>query len=83
MIKVRELIPGMEIVGPGSVLITFIIQQVHPIWPNFQMVVWKLHDNSYSFDALDAEQEVGECIPFTQQELNDNLKRALLHESQW
>ncbi len=48
---------GVEVTG------TFIVQTQHPAYPTLQLVVWRLSDGSWSFDALQADQYIGQIQP--------------------
>lgn len=77
MIKVSELEPG-AVVRLGNRSATFVVRTVHPIWPALQLVVWKLDDGTWSHDALDAEQYVGDAVPSDEETRLTNLRTALL-----
>lgn len=53
---------------PGDVVVlsgmrgTHIVHTQHPIWPQLELVIWRLDDGSISFDALDPRQDVGELV---------------------
>jgi hypothetical protein len=51
----------------------------HPIFSGLLLVIWMLERDggSYSFDALNALQEVGELVTQTTQERARSLRRAL------
>ena len=50
----------------------------HPLWPGLCMVIWKLADGSWSHDALDPRQDVGEPKPSTAEQRVERLRYALL-----
>lgn len=87
MTTVAELLPGQIVDGPAGNPVeaaTFVAQTEHPIWPQLRLVVWKLHrDDSWSHDALDPQQDVGQARPSTAIGRLYNLRRALLHPSSW
>jgi hypothetical protein len=61
--RVSELIPG-QIVDNGGMSALFICQAPHPLYPALRLVVWQLAGSGrYSFDALDARQDVGQARP--------------------
>ncbi len=62
MIVLRDLTPG-DVVVSGGDSATFVASMPHPIWPQIALVVWKMADGSWSHDALDWRQDVGELIP--------------------
>lgn len=83
MTTVAELLPGQIVDGPdGAFWATFVAQTEHPLWPHLRLVVWRVAD-SWSHDALDARQYVGTARASTEDERRTNLRRALLHRSQW
>lgn len=81
MTAVHELIPGCKITLPGpdgDLSATFVAQTRHPIWPNLCLVIWRLADGSWSHDALDPRQQVGEMLPSDVFSRMANLRAALL-----
>lgn len=75
MAKVIELIPGDKVTNPhGSAI--FVAQTTHPIYPSFQLVIWYMGDNQWSFDALMPGQEVGK-VNYHKQDRQRNLRTAL------
>jgi hypothetical protein len=78
MTTVAELIPGdiVDVLPLSSG--TFIARTQHPIWPHLQLVVWRLADSSWSLDALDARQDVGEARAATHLGRDLALRDALL-----
>jgi hypothetical protein len=81
MTKVSELTPGDSVTlrwhdGPRTAV--FVAQTPHPIWSHLQLVIWRLHDGSWSLDALDPAQDVGQVTLSTWQDLAARLRRALL-----
>lgn len=58
MATVASLIPG-DLVRNGDMEAVFIARVPHPLYPGLQLVTWRLGDG-WSFDALDARQEVGD-----------------------
>jgi len=82
---VSALSPGDRIVqdGPeGMVSAVFVAQAPHPLYPGLRLVIWKLDDGSWSFDALRPGQEVGQWEPGAELpgRRRENLARALLSE---
>jgi hypothetical protein len=76
---VETLRPGQVVSIPELGLsATFVQQAPHPIWPNLRLVIWKMADGSWSHDALDPRQDVGEIEPATPEALLANLRAALL-----
>ena len=81
--RVNDLIPGMQFKSflpeePG--VITFIITHtLHPLYPELALVIWKMPNGGYSFDALDLRQELPyQPYPFNNPELlKQNLRGAL------
>jgi hypothetical protein len=78
MIKVCELVPGMRVNGLKTA--TFVAQTEHPIWQRLQLVIWKVDEQGWSLDALDYQQVVGEAVPSTLRQRQENLRRALTGE---
>jgi hypothetical protein len=76
---VAELRPGdvVEQAGQEGLPATFIIRTEHPIWPKLSLVVWKLWDGSWSFDALSDAQEVGQLSPSDHGTRQERLRNAL------
>jgi hypothetical protein len=63
MARVFDLQPG-DVVSLGEETATFIASEQHPKYTDLRLVIWKLHrDNSWSLDALRADQEVGSVLP--------------------
>lgn len=77
MARVSDLTPGDEVMLLGRSAV-FVAQTEHPIWPGLRLVVWKLDDGSWSHDALDARQEVGDTRPSTADDRMTKLRYALL-----
>lgn len=81
MTKVADLMPGNEVWHTDRSAI-FVAQTEHPIWPHLRLVVWKLDDGTWSHDALDARQDVGQVRPWNEpDDRTSNLRRALLGQS--
>jgi hypothetical protein len=64
---VQDLLPGNTVRLGGQSAI-FIGRSDHPKNPNFQLVIWKLDDGTWSLDALSDTQEVGEVEDETDEE---------------
>lgn len=77
MTRLDELLPG-DVVDLGPAHATYVAQAEHPIWPSLRLVVWRLGDGSWSHDALDARQDVGQARPATAAQRDQRLKLALL-----
>lgn len=79
MTTVAELIPG-NIIDVGDKRGTFIAHTKHPIWPSLQLVIWKMSDDTWSFDALSLNQDVGHLSPTSNKPKHNQarLRRALL-----
>ncbi len=73
--KVIDLVPGSIFDGH-----TFVAQTVHPLWPNLQLVIWRLRDGTWSHDALSPGQEIIGLDLKRSQNKTINLRRALLGE---
>lgn len=79
MTAVWQLVPGDQVEdrrgGPPP---TFVQRAQHPLWPGLQLVIWRMPDGSWSHDALDGRQEVGQAVPATEAERTQRLREALL-----
>ena len=67
--KVYELVPGMTFKPAVGDTAVFIQRAPHPLWPNLQLVIWRMYGSGpsgdadapwWSHDALSAEQDVGD-----------------------
>jgi hypothetical protein len=79
--RVIDLIPGdvVENDDPQGRKGTFIAQAQHPIWPSLRLVLWKMSDGTWSFDALDYYQEIGVVTSFDDDDWRQfELRKALL-----
>ena len=79
MATVAELEPG-DVVSQGTESALFVTQTVHPIFPRLRLVIWQLGGGGWSFDALDARQEVGDVLPADVEQRQGRLRAALLGE---
>lgn len=76
MSRVRDLQPGDEVHLPGADITgIFITRDRHAGYPGLELVIWKLSDGTFSYDALLAYQDIGEIQPATSEE----RQRALMH----
>lgn len=80
---VFDLKPGARVLMPDGRAATFVQHAPHPLTPNLRLVIWKMPDGSWSHDALDLFQHVGEALAATDDERRQALREALLHRSQW
>lgn len=76
-VSVNGLQPG-DIVSMAGLSATFVQQAEHPIWPGLQLVIWRLPDGSWSHDALDPRQVVGERVEQSDEQRHESLRLALL-----
>lgn len=76
MTTVQNLVPGDLVENSGASAL-FVAQTEHPIWPSLQLVIWRMPDGSWSHDALDARQDVGQ-IAADQVGNVERLRKALL-----
>jgi len=60
-VRVYDLIGG-DVVELGDHSATFIGRSNHPKYEGLALVIWKLDDGTFSFDALSYWQEVGKLI---------------------
>jgi hypothetical protein len=60
--RLLDLIPGDEVTLAGRSAV-FIARTDHPLYSILDLVIWRLDDGSWSHDALDPRQEVGEVTP--------------------
>jgi len=79
-VRLADLEPGDIVSLPGSPATgVFVARAKHPLWPALDLVVWRLSDGTWSHDALDPLQDVGQAQPSTperrQQVLRDALRR--------
>lgn len=76
MPRVEELLPGDVIENAGTRAM-YIAQGPHPAWRNLRLVIWRMQDGNWSFDALSPGQYVGQYVPPV-----DHLARAArLHDA--
>lgn len=85
--KILELASGDKVAMPGEQPATFVaLVQPHPLFAPLVMVIWRLPEGhpagEWSHDALNPWQEVGDVVS-TPDQRQENLRRALLHRSQW
>jgi hypothetical protein len=75
---VNSLQPGDVVqIGPERAL--FVAETEHPIWQQLRLVVWRLTDGSWSHDALDARQVVGQVERSSRNTRDQRLRAALTH----
>lgn len=79
MATVAELAAG-DLVTQAGMSAVFISRGVHPIWPALALVIWRLDNGGWSFDALDFRQEVGDVTPSDSRDRQQRLRAALLGE---
>jgi hypothetical protein len=78
MSTVRDLLPGDIVTLPGSeVSGVFITADHHATYPGLKLVVWKLSDGTFSFDALNLDQHIGQIQPAGPEQRQEQLRRAL------
>lgn len=77
MTRVIDLLPG-DIVTTDSTSATYIAQTRHPLWNHLQLVIWRMADGSWSHDALSPAQDVGEALPSSPYEREQQLRKVLL-----
>jgi hypothetical protein len=90
MTTVQDLVPGDQLIMPiHQARATFIQRARHPIWSHLELVIWRIQyfspeaDDEWMHDALHPHQEIGEVEPMSFLDRQENLRRALLHPSQW
>lgn len=71
MTALRDLKPGDEVVVLDRVGV-FVASGEHPKYAGLLLAIWWL-DGRWSFDALDARQDVGECTPSSRQDREHRL----------
>lgn len=81
MSTVADLIAG-DVVRLGDDSATFVARTRHPLWPNLELVVWRMADGSWSHDALHIGQHVGEAQPSDTFARIAELRRVLLGGAQ-
>lgn len=77
MSTVCDLVPGDTVVLNGTPAI-FITRTQHPLWPQLELVIWRLPDGSWSHDALSVDQFVGQAQPADVFSRKAALQRAVL-----
>lgn len=77
MSHVWNLTPGDVVNGH-----TFVQRAPHPLYRTLQLVIWRMADGSWSHDALDQLQYVGDAEPASGDERRERLRAALLHPEQ-
>jgi hypothetical protein len=77
MMMLAELVPG-DLIHQGDMSAVYVTRSVHPIWPGLMLVIWRLEDEGWSFDALKNNQDVGDPVPSTAHERKERLRHALL-----
>lgn len=79
MATVESLVPG-DFVTNGSMSAVFIARTVHPLWPELQLVVWRLIGEpvDWSHDALSHRQDVGTVVRASPEQRITRLRAALL-----
>lgn len=75
MTTVAELVPGDRITL-FQTSATFVQRASHPLYPELQLVIWRMADDSWSHDALDARQHVGDVQRQTAEQRRETLRRA-------
>lgn len=77
MTKVKELTAGdkVELAGHSAIFVT---EGPHPLYPKLRLVVWRVDGREWSFDALSAEQEVGEVVQGETAETRNKRLRQIL-----
>ncbi len=82
-VRVRELRPGDTVSVTNLREITAIhvaTVDPHPLYRHLALVVWRMSDGTWSHDALDLDQVVGDVDrPRTNTETADRLRAALHH----
>lgn len=81
MTTVRDLIPGDAVIDrlgmfDGDPVFVARVEP-HPLYPTLVMVIWRMPDRSWSHDALDARQEVGDTRPASAEQRTSRLRAAL------
>jgi hypothetical protein len=81
-IKVYGLVPGMVVEDPVEPERwgVFVTSCPHPLYATLRLVIWRMADGSYSLDALDSRQDVGEPRPSSPEDRVANLRWGL---GQW
>ena len=89
MTRVSDLIPGdvfdASRPGPGLTAVpataVYVAQSRHPLWPKLQLVIWRMSDDAWSFDALSPIQDVGQPLTSDPFDRINNLRAALLGQT--
>lgn len=82
-VRVHQLTPGDVVAAGPFTRGCFVAQTPHPIWPDLQLVVWRMADGNWSHDALDARQDVGAAEPTTPDLRARRLRAALVGQDDW
>ena len=78
MSTVADLQPGDLVLLQGVPLTgVFVATAPHPVYSGLLLVVWKLSDGTWSFDALSAAQYIGEIQPTPPQQRGRRLMEVL------
>ena len=81
MHKVNDLQPGDEVRLFGiEITGVFIAKAPHQRYPGLELVVWKLSDGTWSYDALSPEQDIGYITPSAGEERGARLLNAFIEE---
>lgn len=78
--RVCDLVPGDLVAIPTGDSAVYVAQTPHPLWPGLHLVIWRMPDGTWSHDALDARQVVGQVQESTLVERIGRLRWALLQE---
>lgn len=62
MARVMDLVPGDEITLALDSAV-FVARTEHPLYVGLDLVVWRMADGSWSHDALNRHQDVGQVTP--------------------
>lgn len=80
MVRVQDLMGG-DVVKGGVREATFIGSSQHPGYPGLALVVWRMSDGAFSYDALSWEQVVGTVNRMGRVGWMQRLKKAVGDES--
>lgn len=64
--------------GDATATACFVARTAHPLWPDLQLVVWRMAHGGWSHDALDPRQVVGNLMPASSGVRTARLQAALV-----
>ncbi len=82
--KLMALLPGDKVELPGTSRWAIYVGRVipHPIYPTLALVIWRLDDGTWSHDALDPQQDVGNVTTRSNDKRQANLRWAFFNQKE-